>query len=92
MKVEESVRYFFDISDGFSIFMCGFQTDFRRLSADRAMEKCLLGINSCLVSRYFFVKLFYSRKDNNDKIGNQDRKSTRLNSSHNVISRMPSSA
>ena len=71
MKVEESVGYFFDISDGFSIFMCGFQTDFRRLSADRAIEKCLLGINSCLVSRYFFVKLFYSRKDNNDKIGNQ---------------------
>ena len=30
--------------------------------------------------------------DDLDNISNRDRKSTRLNSSHNVISRMPSSA
>ena len=35
------------------------------------------------------IPLIVIKKDNNRE---QDRKSTRLNSSHNVISRMPSSA
>ena len=48
-----------------------------------ARQKAYTAINSAMVEAYWLM---------GKRIVEEDRKSTRLNSSHNVISRMPSSA
>ena len=54
-------------------------------------EYCAIGNNLNQIAQYFHSGGFYS-KSMQDEINRQDRKSTRLNSSHCLLSRMPSSA
>ena len=63
--------------------------EFKRRFAKEKINKIVtieasgIGI-ACIVARHFNVPVVFAKKS--------DRKSTRLNSSHNVASRMPSSA
>eukprot|EP01026_Neomeris_dumetosa_P062885 TRINITY_DN5961_c0_g1_i1.p2 TRINITY_DN5961_c0_g1~~TRINITY_DN5961_c0_g1_i1.p2 ORF type:complete len:118 (+),score=12.94 TRINITY_DN5961_c0_g1_i1:267-620(+) len=53
-------------------------------------DEWLLSMNFCLVAQFCLVN--YSEETLKKKKKKKDRKSTRLNSSHEFVSRMPSSA
>ena len=55
-------------------------------------EEFQIGEGDLMVTNEYIYKPFFGDMDLKCDVIFQDRKSTRLNSSHNVISRMPSSA
>ena len=60
---------------------------YRQTAAFRPDQKC-----SLLAQAYEYERLAVAELEAHFMVGDRDRKSTRLNSSHEFVSRMPSSA